>query len=77
MNISTSIKRDSDRARINEKINAPEVRLIDVEGNQMGVVPIREALAMAEESGFDLVEISPTARPPVCRIMDYGKYFLN
>ncbi len=75
--ISASNKRDSDRARMNEKINVPEVRLIDVEGNQVGVVPTREALRMAEESGFDLVEISPTAKPPVCRIMDYGKYLFE
>lgn len=52
----------------------PEVRLIDAEGAQVGVVSLDAALAAAEASGFDLVEISPTAKPPVCRIMDYGKY---
>lgn len=52
----------------------PEVRLIDQEGNQVGVVKAREALQAAEEQGLDLVEISPNAKPPVCRIMDYGKY---
>jgi translation initiation factor IF-3 len=51
-----------------------EVRLIDVDGNQAGIVSTREALRAAEESGLDLVEISPTAKPPVCRIMDYGKF---
>jgi translation initiation factor IF-3 len=48
--------------------------LIDQDGNQMGIMPPRQALAMAEEAGLDLVEVSPTAKPPVCRIMDYGKY---
>ncbi|OGV33033.1 MAG: translation initiation factor IF-3 [Legionellales bacterium RIFCSPHIGHO2_12_FULL_35_11] len=75
--MSAPTKRDNDRARINEKINVAEVRLIDVDGNQAGVVSIREALRAAEESGFDLVEISPTAKPPVCRIMDYGKYLFE
>tara|TARA_Y100001968_G_scaffold312229_1_gene335154 strand:+ start:296 stop:844 length:549 start_codon:yes stop_codon:yes gene_type:complete len=75
--ISLQNKREADRARINEKITVSEVRLIDVEGNQVGVVSIREALNLAEESGFDLVEISPTAKPPVCRIMDYGKYLFE
>ncbi|MGQ3892138.1 translation initiation factor IF-3 [Legionella sp. CNM-4043-24] len=70
-------KRDSDRARINEQINVPEVRLIDAEGNQMGIVSTREALRAAEEGGFDLVEISPSARPPVCKIMDYGKFLFE
>lgn len=55
----------------------PEVRLIDVDGNQAGIVSTREALKAAEESGCDLVEISPTAKPPVCRIMDYGKYLFE
>lgn len=51
-----------------------EVRLIDAEGEQKGVVPTAEALAMAKELGLDLVEIAPTANPPVCKILDYGKY---
>ncbi len=75
--ISVSTKRDSDRARINEKITASEIRLIDADGNQMGIVSVREALSAAEESGYDLVEISPTANPPVCRIMDYGKFLFE
>ncbi|KTC96502.1 translation initiation factor IF-3 [Legionella geestiana] len=62
---------------MNEQINVSEVRLIDADGNQVGVVSTREALRAAEEGGFDLVEISPTARPPVCRIMDYGKYLFE
>ncbi|MFN4291248.1 MAG: translation initiation factor IF-3 [Permianibacter sp.] len=60
--------------RINDEITAREVRLIGEEGQQIGVVPFREALATAEEAGLDLVEISPDAVPPVCKIMDYGKY---
>ncbi|PJD92572.1 MAG: translation initiation factor IF-3 [Legionella sp.] len=75
--MSASTKRDGDRARINEQINVPEVRLIDVDGNQAGIVSTREALRAAEESGCDLVEISPSAKPPVCRIMDYGKYLFE
>lgn len=55
----------------------PEVRLIDMNGEQVGVVSTREALRAAEESSLDLVEISPTAHPPVCRIMDYGKYLFD
>jgi translation initiation factor IF-3 len=51
-----------------------EVRLIGKEGEQLGVVPIDKALALAEEGEIDLVEIAPTAKPPVCRLMDYGKY---
>jgi translation initiation factor IF-3 len=50
------------------------VRLIDAEGNQVGVVPLREALETAESSGLDLVEVSPNVDPPVCRVMDYGRY---
>jgi translation initiation factor IF-3 len=71
------MKRDSDRARINQQISVAEVRLIDADGQQIGIVSTREALRAAEESGLDLVEISPTAKPPVCRIMDYGKYLIE
>ena len=71
------MKRDNDRARINHQITISEVRLIDAEGEQVGIVSTREALRAAEESGLDLVEISPTAKPPVCRIMDYGKYLFE
>ena len=59
---------------INDEIKAKEVRLIDVDGNQLGVVSVKDALAKAEEKNLDLVEISPQAQPPVCKIMDYGKY---
>ncbi|RMG53429.1 MAG: translation initiation factor IF-3 [Gammaproteobacteria bacterium] len=60
--------------RLNDEIAVPQVRLIDAEGENRGVVPIDEALAAAEEAGLDLVEIVPNADPPVCRIMDYGKF---
>lgn len=62
------------RARINHEIDCKEVRLIDEEGQQVGVVPVREALAKAEAAGLDLVELSAAADPPVCRIMDFGKF---
>ena len=59
---------------INEQIRDKEVRLIDDEGNQIGVVSSKEAQKMADERKLDLVKIAPTAKPPVCKIMDYGKY---
>jgi len=60
--------------RINDQIRVREVRLIDDEGNQKGIVSIREALEMAKEAGVDLVEVAPQSKPPVCKILDYGKY---
>ena len=60
--------------RVNERIRIPQVRVIGLEGEQIGVMPTKQALALAFEKGFDLVEISPNAKPPVCRIMDFGKY---
>ncbi len=59
---------------INRKIRAREVRVIDPNGEQIGVVPIEKALATAADLGLDLVEVSPNANPPVCKIMDYGRY---
>ena len=60
--------------RINDRIRVPEVRLIGAGGEQVGVVATDVALRLAEEAGFDLVEIAPDAQPPVCKIMDFGKY---
>ncbi|OGP82245.1 MAG: translation initiation factor IF-3 [Deltaproteobacteria bacterium RBG_16_58_17] len=60
--------------RINREIRSSSVRVIDVEGNQLGVISLADALAEAAKAGLDLVEVSPTAAPPVCRIMDYGKF---
>ena len=59
---------------MNERIRAPEIRLIGAEGEQLGVVTPDEGRARADEEGYDLVEVAPNASPPVCRIMDYGKY---
>lgn len=63
-----------DSIRVNEKIRVPEVRLITEDGKQLGVVTTAKANEEAEKRGLDLVEVAPTAKPPVCRIMDYGKY---
>jgi translation initiation factor IF-3 len=67
-------RRPEQGLRINHRIRVPEIRVIADEGEQLGVMPTHEALRLAEERGLDLVEISPRAFPPVCRIMDYGKY---
>jgi len=61
-------------ASINWDIRAPEVRVIDPEGKQMGILAVKEAIRIAEERGLDLVEVAPNSQPPVCRIMNYGKY---
>jgi len=60
--------------RVNERIRVPEVRVIGASSEQLGVVVIKRALELAQESNLDLVEIAPTAKPPVCRIMDFSKY---
>lgn len=65
------------RIRRNEEITVPRVRVIDAEGRQIGVVSRAEALEMADAAQLDLVEVSPTADPPVCRIMDFGKYLFE
>lgn len=78
-----SFDRDRDRGpkrggkdglRVNREIRAPEVRVIDDDGTMLGVFPPHEALRMAEDKGLDLIEIAPTAKPPTCKITDYGKY---
>jgi translation initiation factor IF-3 len=61
-------------ARVNERIRAPEVRLVGPKGEQIGIVTVAEALKLAAEADLDLVEVAPTARPPVCKLMDYGKF---
>ena len=63
-----------DRTRINRAIREVQIRVIDDEGEQLGIMTPEEALRTAEEAGLDLVEVAPKAEPPVCRIMDYGKY---
>ncbi|AQV02718.1 translation initiation factor IF-3 [Desulfococcus multivorans] len=66
--------RQTDGVNINRQIRAKEVRVIDPDGNQIGIVPTHKALATANDFGLDLVEVSPNASPPVCKIMDYGRY---
>jgi translation initiation factor IF-3 len=65
---------ERDQTRINERIRVPEVRLIDETGQQVGIIPTREALRIAQERDLDLVEVAPDAKPPVVRILDYSKY---
>ncbi|MSQ81686.1 MAG: translation initiation factor IF-3 [Myxococcales bacterium] len=60
--------------RVNHRIRVPEVRLVGLEGEQLGVVAIEDAMRMAQEASVDLVEVAATARPPVCKLMDYGKF---
>ena len=59
---------------MNYEINVPQVRLVGPDGEMIGVVSAREAMSRAEETGFDLVEISPNADPPVCKLLDFGKF---
>ena len=66
-------EKKSSGPRTNEQITASEVRVISSSGKQLGIISIREALNHAEDEGFDLVEVSPDAKPPVCKILDYGK----
>jgi len=65
---------EKDGPRINNEIRVPQVQLIDQEGENRGAVPIRDALALAQETGLDLVEIAPNSDPPVCKLLDFGKY---
>src|SRR4029077_13430676 len=60
--------------RVNNQIRVPEVRVIDVDGRQVGILSAREAIRVAESRGLDLVEVAPTAQPPVCRVTDFDKY---
>ena len=69
-----AIVKKNDDVRVNEGIRAQTVRLISAEGEQLGIMPMKKALATAEQEGLDLVEVAPNSDPPVCRIMDYGKY---
>jgi translation initiation factor IF-3 len=71
------LKADNKKLAVNGDIRARQVRLIDQEGKQLGIVPIDEALKSAETAGLDLVEIAPEAEPVVCKIMDFGKYIFE
>ncbi|HET6230947.1 MAG TPA: translation initiation factor IF-3 [Longimicrobiaceae bacterium] len=64
----------NEKTRVNRQIRISPVRVISPDGEQLGIIPIEQALSVAEEQGLDLVEVAPLARPPVCRIMDYGKF---
>ena len=64
----------NDGPRVNREIDVRSIRLVGAEGEMIGVVSLREGLIMAEEAGLDLVEVSPNADPPVCKILDYGKF---
>lgn len=66
--------READGPRINKEIRAKEVRLINYNGENLGVVSVQEALKIAQDVGLDLIEISPQVNPPVCKVLDYGKY---
>ncbi|MFP4417530.1 MAG: translation initiation factor IF-3 [Chitinivibrionales bacterium] len=66
--------RTEDRTRINDMIRVPQIRVINQDGESIGIITTAEAQQMATEAGLDLVEVAPNATPPVCRIMDYGKY---
>ncbi|MAH53151.1 MAG: translation initiation factor IF-3 [Proteobacteria bacterium] len=65
------------RIRKNSQIRASEIRLIDEDGSQLGILPIEEAIEMAAGKGLDVVEVSPNTEPPVCKILDYGKYLFE
>ncbi|MCX8010042.1 MAG: translation initiation factor IF-3 [Ignavibacteria bacterium] len=69
-----STKEKQLEVRVNDQIKIPQVRVIDTDGTQLGIMSPREGLRLAEERGLDLVEIAPNAKPPVCKIIDFGKY---
>jgi len=76
LNIAKRINKRA-KYRINDRVNSKEVRLIDHENTQRGIVAVNEAVEIAKEVGLDLVEISPDSNPPVCKILDYGKFLYN
>ena len=71
---SKAPNKQDDSIRVNDQITAPRIRLIDGEGGQVGLITVADALIRAQSDGLDLVEVSPKADPPVCRLMDYGKF---
>lgn len=70
-------KKPEKKARVNDQIRVPELRVIGPEGENLDILSLEEALSKARESGLDLIEISPTASPPIAKIMDYGKFLYN
>lgn len=73
-NFDRGPKKEKDGLRVNRDIRAPQIRVIDEEGNMLGVMTVPEGVRLAEDRGLDLLEIAPTATPPTCKIMDYGKW---
>jgi len=69
-----TIRKKADDVRVNERIRSSSVRLISAEGEQLGILSVRDAIQVARDGGFDLVEVAPNSDPPVCRVMDYGKF---
>ena len=63
--------------RANERIRVPQIRLVGAKGEQLGIVPVKEGLRLAQEEGLDLVEVAPNVKPPVCKILDLGKYLYS
>ncbi len=74
MNNTPPPRRTDDGTRVNEQIRVPKIRLVDENGEMVGVVTVQEGIRRAEAAGLDLVEVSPNAEPPVCKILNYGKY---
>ena len=75
--IPLPLPENANRARVNDKIRVPSVRLIDENGQQVGIIAIQDALAKAVAAGLDLVEVAPDSKPPVCRIQDYSKFLFE
>ncbi len=71
------MSRDTRKVRANERIHVPQIRLIGPNGEQIGIVPTKDGLTRAQEAGLDLVEVAPNVKPPVCRILDLGKYLYS
>jgi len=69
-----TIRKKADDVRVNERIRSSSVRLISAEGEQLGILSVRDAIQVAKDGGLDLVEVAPNSDPPVCRVMDYGKF---
>ncbi len=74
---SRPVNPNAAKVRINDQIRAPQIRLIGEKGEQIGIVPTKEGIRRADEAGLDLVEVAPLAKPPVCRILDIGKYLYS
>ncbi|WP_345947254.1 translation initiation factor IF-3 [Natroniella acetigena] len=74
LKFSGGVYKISTDLKVNDRIRAREIRVVDNEGEQVGVMPLKKGISIAREKGLDLVQVAPNAKPPVCKIMDYGKY---